>query len=369
MTWRAWTLALLLAAGACSQPTDGPKGPEAGAPPAEVRVARPERRAMVRTITLSAGVEAFEQTPLYARVAGYVESVTVDIGDRVAEGQVVATLEVPELTEQSVQAEQQLARAKAEATLQRTVLARSEGLRAKDAITAQDLDEARARAAKAAAELRLAEARVSELRTLAAYAKLRAPFSGIVTRRFVDRGALVQASTSSNSPLVTVARIDTVRVFADVPEPEVAFVDREDRAELEVAALPGRRFTGHITRFAGALDPASRTMRTEVDFPNSDAPLRPGMFGTLTIALETHPEALTVSETAVRREKVRALVYVLDGDHAVERVVKTGFAADGHVEIVEGLEESEAVITSGLTSVSDGARVRLAEAPRGGASP
>ncbi len=357
---RRWLGVALLAGAACSHPMEGTKAPE---PPAvEVAATRPERQAIARAISLSAGVEAFEQAPLYARVAGYVESVAVDLGDRVTEGQILATLEVPELTEQSAQAEQQLARAQAEATLQRSILTRSEGLRAKDAITDQDLDEARARAAKAGAELRLAAARVSELQTLGEYASVRAPFAGIVTRRFVDRGALVQASTSSNSPLVTVARIETVRVFADVPEPEVSFVGREDRAVLEVAALPGQRFTGHVTRFAVALDPASRTMRTEVDFANPDGALRPGMYGTLTIALETHPDALTVPEAAVRREKTRALVYVIDGDHAVERAVKAGFAADGRVEIVDGLADGETVIASGLASVADGVRVRVAEA-------
>ncbi len=375
--------AVLLTAGGCSRPSEGTKGPDATAAPARVEVTRPDRRDVARTITLSASVEAFEQAPLYAKVGGYVARVTVDIGDRVSEGQVLATLEIPEMADQSVQAEQQLAqqraevsRAEAEAAFQKIVFARSQGLRAKDAITEQDLDEARARAAKARAELELArarrkgaEARVAELRALMQYATLRAPFAGVVTRRFVDRGALVQASSSNNSPLLIVARTDTVRVFADVPEPDVSFISRDNPAVLAVAALSGRTFAGQITRFAEALDPSSRTMRTEVDLPNPDGTLRPGMYGTVTITVETHPDALTVPEAAVRREKTRAVVYMVDGDRAAERIVKPGLAAEGRVEILEGLGDGDRVITSGAIGLSEGAPVQVMEAPRTGATP
>jgi RND family efflux transporter MFP subunit len=344
---------------------------------------RPERRDVARTITLSASVEAFEQSPIYAKVGGYVDRIAVDIGDRVTEGQVLAALEIPEMADQAAQAEQQLAqqraevtKAEAEAALQKIVFARSQGLRAKDAITEQDLDEARARAAKARAELELArargrgaEARVAELRALMQYATLRAPFAGVVTRRFMDRGALVQAASSNNSPLLIVARTDTVRVFADVPEPDVPFITHGDRAALEVAALPGRTFTGQVTRFAEALDPSSRTMRTEVDLPNPDGTLRPGMYGTLTIAVETHPDALTVPEAAVRREKTRTVVYIVDADRAAERIVKPGLAAEGHVEILEGLGDGDRVITSGAIGLTEGAPVQVVEAPQTGATP
>ncbi|MFN8544489.1 MAG: efflux RND transporter periplasmic adaptor subunit [Candidatus Binatia bacterium] len=375
--------AALLMAGGCSRPSEGTKGPDATAAPARVEVTRPERRDVARTITLSASVEAFEQAPVCAKVGGYVDRIIVDIGDRVTEGQVLATLDIPEMADQSAQAEQQLAqqqaevtKAEAEAALQKTISARSQGLRAKDAITEQDLDEARAGAAKARAELELArargksaEARVAELRALMQYATLRAPFAGIVTRRFVDRGALVQASSSNNSPLLIVARTDTVRVFADVPEPDVSFISRGDRAVLAVAALPGRAFAGQITRFAEALEPSSRTMRTEVDLPNPDGTLRAGMYGTVTIAVETHPDALTVPEAAVRREKTRAVVYAVDGDRSAERIVKAGLAAEGRVEILEGLGDGDRVITSGAIGLGEGAPVQVVEAPRTGATP
>jgi RND family efflux transporter MFP subunit len=372
-SWRVFPL-LVLAAG-CSGPTEATKRTTA----AEVTVVRPERRPVARTITLAAGVEAYEQAPLYAKVAGYVASIAVDIGDAVGEGQVLATLEIPEMAQQCVQAENALAerraevaRAGADATLRKVVFERSRGLRARDAVTEQDLDQARAGSAKASAELRLAEARarsaearLAELRALMEYAHLRAPFAGIVTQRFVDRGALVQAATSGSgaSPVVTVARIDTVRAVVDVPEPDVAFVDRGDRATLDVASVPDRRFEGQVTRVAGALDPGSRTMRMEVDFPNPDGALRPGTYGTMTIAVEDRRDALTVPGSAVRRQKDRVSVYVLDGRRAVERPVRTGFATHGRVEIVEGLADGDLVIATGAASLSDGTPVEVVAAP------
>jgi RND family efflux transporter MFP subunit len=373
--WYAWIApcALLLLAAGCSGSTEARKEP--AAPAMKVAVVRVERQPLARTVTLAASLEPYEQAPLYAKVAGYVASIAVDIGDRVDEGQVLATLEIPEMAQQHAQAENQLAvqraevsRAEAEAELRRLILERSRGLRSRDAITAQDLDQARAEAAKASAELELArararsaQARLGELQTLMEYARLRAPFAGIVTQRFVDRGALVQAATSSAnvSPVVTVARTDTLRAFVDVPEPEVPFVDRADRAVLEVASLPGKRFEGVVTRVAGALDPSSRTMRTEIDFPNPDGILLPGMYGTMTIAVETHANALTLPETAVRRGKTRAVVYPLDGNRAVERVVTTGFSSEGRVEILAGLADGERVVGSVAPGLSDGTPVEV----------
>jgi RND family efflux transporter MFP subunit len=347
-----------------------------------VTVVALEHRPLARTVTLAAGLEAYEQAPVYAKVAGYVASIAVDIGDRVTEGQVLATLDVPEMAQQYAQAENQLAeqraevaRAEADAGLRQIMFDRSHGLRARGAITEQDLDQARAESAKARAEVRLAqararsrEARLEELRALMDYARLRAPFAGIVTQRFLDRGALVQAAAASPavSPIVTVARIDTLRALVDVPEPEVPFVDRADRAVLDVASLPGRRFEGTVTRLAGALDPASRTMRTEVDIPNPDGTLLPGMYGSMTITVEAHPDAPSLPERVVRLQKERATVHVLDGDRAVERVVAAGLVVDGWVEILEGLTERDRIIASRGAIVSDGMRVEVVETPAAG---
>lgn len=380
-TFSRSVVGVCLLAAACSRSIEN-KSPE-GVVAAQVHLVRPARRSVNRTISLPANVEALEQSPVYARVSGYVSRVAVDIGDRVEAGQVLAALEIPEMASQLAQASQQqaqqradLSRAGAEATLRRVVFARARGLRAKDAITAQDLDEAKARDAEAIAELELARARaqgaaarVAELTAVAQYVTVRAPFAGVITRRFADRGALVQAATSSNTPLLVVARTDTLRVVAAVPEPDVLSTARGNPVEFSCAALPGDPFAGEITRLAEALEPSSRTMRAEVYLPNPDNRLRPGMFGTLTITVEQHPDAVTLPESAVRQEKTRALVYAVEGDRAAERVVKLGFAANGQIEILAGVGEGDAVISPVVPGLANGSPVHVADQRSSGGTP
>jgi RND family efflux transporter MFP subunit len=340
-----------------------------------VTVVTPERGAVSRDLSLTATVEAYEQVLLYAKVSGYVKSLPVDIGDHVSKDQVLATLEVPELQQQYVQESgtlterrAQLRKAEAEAGLAETIFVRSKALRAKDAITQQEMEEASAQydTAKAGVEVALsqkrsAEARLTELNDLIAYAQITAPFDGIVTRRFVDRGALMQAATSNNNitPVVTVARIDLVRVFVDVPEPSAPYVHRGAPATLEVAAITDHKFEGSVTRYADALDPATRTMRTEVDLPNEDAALRPGMYGNLAIALEDRADALSLPRSVVHQDDRGAFIYVLQNGKAVARRVQLGLQSDQRVEIVDGVNDGVHVI-SATQELEDGTPVMVA---------
>ncbi len=369
-------LALLAALGltACG-PTGEAAPPKQTAAPVSVQVTHVARGDMIRSISLSASVQAFEAARLYAKVAGYLEKILVDIGDWVTKGQVLAVLDVPEMAMEYAQAEAELAEAKAQHvkvqtdyTLQKVILERSKTLRAREAITQQQFDEATAKCEVAAAEVTLARSRIDnaqahlgKLKTLMEYAKITAPFAGIVTERFVDPGALIQAATTASvnvSPVVTVQRVDTVRVFVDVPEPEVPAVDRGDPATLVLSAIPEKKFTGTVTRFASALDPATRTMKVEIDFPNPDGLLRPGMYGNLTLNLETHAATLTLPAPALVTEKGKTFVYVVEDGKARKVEVTTGIDDGMRVEIVKGLQGNEEVIVAGGNAVTDGGAVR-----------
>ena len=360
-------------------PTSDAAPPSNAAAPVSVQVTRVERGDMIRSIRLSASVEAFETARLYAKVAGYLDKILVDIGDRVTKGQVLAILDIPEMAMEYTQAEAELAEAKAQLvkaqadyTLQKVVLERSKTLRAREAITPQQLDEATAKCEVAAAEVTLvhsridnARARLGKLKTLMEYTKITAPFEGIVTERFVDPGALIQAATTASvnvSPVVTVQRVDMVRVFIDVPEPEVPAVDRGDPATLALSALPEKKFAGTVTRLASALHPSTRTMKVEIDFPNPDGLLRPGMYGSLTLNLETHSEALTLPAPALVTEKGKTFVYIVEDGKARRVEVMTGIDDGIRVEIVKGLQGNEAVIVAGASAVSDGGAVRAVTA-------
>lgn len=359
---------------ASAQKADGAQG----APVPSVQVTKPRREAVSRTLTLPGSVEAFEKAKLHAKVAGYLEKIAVDIGDQVKKGQVLAVLDVPEMTMEYAQADAKLAEAKAQHAkaqanyaLQKVILERSKTLRERAAITQQDLDEAKARYEVAAAGVKLAQARIDNvqahlgrLKTLMEYAKIKSPYDGIVTERFVHPGALVQAATSASnvSPVVTVQRVDTVRVFVDVPEPDVPAIDRGDPATLVLSALPQKKFEGVVTRFASALDPSTRTMKVEVDLPNPKGLLRPGMYGNLTLNLETRAEAVTLPATALLTEKDKTFVYVVKDGKARKMEVTTGSDDGIRVEITSGLQGHEEVIVAGASAVNTGGSVRTVRA-------
>jgi len=290
-------------------------------------------------LTLPATVEAYEMTDMYAKTSGYLSDVKADIGDHVKAGQVLAIIDEPELEKDLAEAEallqarqkmleaadasivqarkllevahQQLNRYKADLQFQEVTLKRQRELFAGKAITDQQLDDIRAKTevaradagvaeakiagaeadvkaaeasrAVAAAQVGVAAAQVEKIKTLIQYTKIVAPFDGVVTRRLVNRGDLAQAATTGRtSPLFTVQRLDTVRVFCDVPEANVPQVHVGDSAQVKVFAAPTQPIDAHVTRSSFALNPATRTMRIEIDLKNPQEKLLPGMYAQVT---------------------------------------------------------------------------------------
>lgn len=366
--------------------------------PVDVRVVVPVREDLARRVVLSANVRALETTTVYSKVSGYLSGIEVDIGDRVSRGQLIAKLEVPELRDQLREAEAardaaqadragaaaELEGAQADAELQEKTYERLRAVREEepDGMPQQMVDEARAayrrsQAAVKAVESRLnllesavrrAQATMRRLQTLIAYAEIRAPLNGVVTERFVDPGALLQAATSSKTVqrIVTVASMDRVRLLVDVPESEVPFVQAGDPAVLTVDAMPGREFVGEVTRFALALDPATRTMRTEIELENPGWLLRPGMYGQVALSLEISPNAITVPAEALRVDGDRSFVYCLAGGF-VQRVDVEAAIRDGvKAEVTSGLEGHEQVVVSARGPIADGIQVNAVEVlPKG----
>jgi multidrug efflux pump subunit AcrA (membrane-fusion protein) len=264
------------------------------------------------TVVVPATIQAFFVTDLYAKDSGYVSQVHHDIGDHVKIGEALAVIEDPELQAQSDRAQagvqqakaalevaqRQLAGMQADLTLQQVTLKRQKELFAGKASTAQTLDEARAKQsvstanvetgnakiALAEADLQAAKAESERLQALLQYDKIVAPFDGVVTRRLVNPGDLVQAATSTRtSPLFSLQKLDTVRVFADVPEASAAGIRPGLPADVKLYGPAGVTVHGTVTRIATALDPATRTMRVEIDLPNPGETLLPGMYAQVTL--------------------------------------------------------------------------------------
>ena len=365
----------------------------ASPPPVDVVVVTPVREALDRQVVLPASIEAFETTTLYSKVSGYLGRINVDIGDKVERGQLLATIEVPEIIDQLRQAEASLAATQADrasteselesfeakSRLQELTYERIEAVRRDepDVISQQSVDEAKAEFEVARAAVQVAkgrigqieskvnqvEAEIDRLETLIGFSEVRAPFSGIVTNRYVHTGTLLQAATSSRpvQGIVTIASLDIVRLYVDVPEAEVPFVQAGDPAVTTVDSMPGREFRGEVTRFSGVLDPTTRTMRTEIHLANTGWLLRPGMYGRARLTLEERFDAVTIPAEALRVDGGSSYVYRVVNGRARRTDVETKIRDGVRVEVTGGLTASERIVLSARGALADNVPVTAVE--------
>lgn len=351
-----WPLVLALAVlpAACAPAGSAAPGSSAGDSLPSVTVTRVKTGVLERTITLPGTVRAYQEAMLYAKVAGYLKSIAVDRGDRVTAGQVLAELEVPE-----IQAE--IGKLKAEvdaAEIEKKRLTEA-ARRAPDLVTPQAVDSANAKHEVAVANLKRTQ-------TLMDYAKLTAPFAGVITKRWVDPGAFIPAATSSSSAksaaLVTLMDFSRVRIEAAIPETEVPRVKVGLPAILSVREIPERTFEGRVTRIAYALDDSTKTMETEIEIPNSDGALRPGMYASVRISLEKKTGALLVPAEAVVTQKGQPFVFSVAGGKARKVALRTGLDDGVNVEVLDGLSPEDMVVIAGAQALTDGQACRAVEA-------
>ena len=336
----------------------GRGGPESTSPtappPPAVRLVRAHRGEIVRSITLPGNVRAWQEATLFAKVTGYLKTITVDKGDEVAAGTLIADIEVPELL-----ADRLKTQAEVEVTAidyRRVAEARR---KAPDLVIPQTVDDADARHKIAAANL-------ARIETLLGFTRISAPFAGIITRRFVDPGAFIPAatagSTAQNAAIVSLADFSTVRVSVAVPEPDVPFITRDAPAVVTLQELPGKSFPGSVARFAYALDDTTRTMLAEIDLPNPDRELRPGMYASVTLAAERHRDALLLPLEAVLTQGSGKSVFIVDREQRARKTaIKAGFEDSASVEVLDGLAPDQPVILLGKQSLQDGQPVNVVE--------
>ncbi len=322
-------------------------------PGAPVQTIHPKHGEIVRRVTLPGNVMAEQEALLYAKVAGYLKTISVDKGDTVKEGDLLAEIEAPEMLAD-------LVKAKAEAEAARIDYKRvtEAQKKASDLVMPQTVD-----ATKAKADVAIAG--VQRIETLLSYAKITAPFSGVITKRWVDPGALIPAATSSgaakSAAVVTLMDFSKVRIDVAIPDTEAPLVKKDLPVKVTVSELPGRTFAGTITRFAYALDESTKTMTTEIDIPNPDMVLRPGMWATVEIELQKKENALLIPAEALVTEKTKNSVFVARDNKALKVSVTTGFDDGVNVEILKGCAPGDAVIVAGKQSVTDGQKVQAIE--------
>jgi RND family efflux transporter MFP subunit len=356
-----------------------------------VAVALVTRRPVVNSLTLSGAFRPYQQVDVHAKVAGFIRKIYVDVGDHVKGGQVLAILEVPELSAQVAGAKADIRRYEDAVRRSQSEIERAESTHtayhsaysrlkqafesrpgliaeqelddsmAKDKETAAQIESARAALAESQSQLVAARADLDRLSALEAYSHITAPFAGVVTKRYADTGALIQAGTSSSTqsmPVVQLAEWNKLRLVVPVPESAVPQIHLGSVVQVRVGAL-NRTFEGRVARFADALDSQTRTMPTEIDVDNRDGTLVYGMYAEAKIILQQQNNVLTIPIQALERNRAGGTVLVVDAQGRIEeRQVKLGAESSDRTEILAGLAENDRVVIGNRGEFRAGEKVR-----------
>jgi RND family efflux transporter MFP subunit len=341
-----------------------------------VAVAVVGREDLNQELACQAELRPYQEIDLHAKVAGYLQDIRVDIGDRVEAGQVIANIEVPELKDDLQRAaaaqkrdEQEVARAEAayeDAHLSYTRLC-AVNKSQPNLVALQDLDNARTREGGAGSALAAAKAQVevsradcNKLQTMLKYCQITAPFAGIISQRYADPGALIQAGTSSSTqtlPVVRLSQADRLRLEIPVSVTYVSQVKLGEPVEVRVESC-GKTITGKLARSSGAVDPATRTMRVEVDVPNPELQLIPGMYASAVLRLAHREKALALPVEAVSRDGACTVLLVNQENRIEQRTIALGLETPTKVEVLAGLNEADRVVIGNRSLFRPGQQVQ-----------
>ncbi len=327
-----------------------PKAKKLPVPP--VVVQKPERTDVKYTLEYNGDVLPILQANVFSRVSGLLDDLYTDMGHRVRAGQLIALVDTSAAHEAELQTAAAYYNAKA-------TEARTRDLAAKNLASQQDLD-------NAVAALRSAKAAYDANRVLLDYAKIRAPFNGVVTKRWLDPGSVVTSNPivgNSNSTIYTIMDLDTVKIDVNVLDKDVAKIPEVKSATATVDVIPNREFRAIVSRSAEAVTTTTRTMPVEILIPNKDETIKPGEFARVTLLLGENPEAITVPDQAVLQQDGQTFVYIVQDSMARRRIVKTGVLQNGRLEILSGLDGTEDVIVVGQTFVRPNGKVMIVQNP------
>ncbi|MFL6415118.1 MAG: efflux RND transporter periplasmic adaptor subunit, partial [Bryobacteraceae bacterium] len=356
-----------------------------------VAVERVTRTSLSRSLTLTAEFTPFQEVDVMSKVAGFVKAINVDIGDRVRTGQILATLEVPEMNDDLARAAATVQRSDAE--IQR---ARDEVERAKAAheiahlsyqrlqgvaqqkpglIAQQEIDDAKSKDLSSEAQLSASRSNLlaaeqqtavnraeqSRYKTLYNYTKVTAPFEGVVTMRYANTGSMIQAGISSQTqamPVVRLSQNNLLRLLLPVPESAVSHIRLGQEVKVRVSSL-NRSFTGKVARFSDKVATATRTMETEVDVPNPSLVIVPGMYAEVDLQLEYRPDVLSIPVAAADLTSGEPRVYKVAADQTIEILpVKLGLETSSRVEVLSGLGENDEVVVGPRAALKGGDKVK-----------
>jgi len=374
---------------ACSE--SGNRRAQAGGPAITVGVAKVVRKSLGRQITLSSELVPFQEIDVYAKESGYVTKLFVDYGTQVKSGQVMAILEIPELEAQLQQDQAEIKNAMNQVTRAQHELARDQAqynalhleytrlngvfesqpgivaqqevddAQGKDLAASAQVDAGQAALEASQSQLSAAKAKLAHDQSLFDYSKITAPFSGVVTERYANLGTLVQGGTGSSTqamPIVRLSEDDLFRLVIPVPESYVRYIKVGDHVDVRVPSL-NHTFPGKVARFSVDVREDTRTMHTEVDVPNPDRVLLPGLYADAELSLDRKEDVPTVPVQALNHEGEKTTVFVVNQNGELEdRNVQLGLETASDAEITSGLNEGEQVVVSDRSGLKAGEKVR-----------
>ncbi len=325
-----------------------------------VKVVSPKAGAPMQEIALPGNVQAFSETPIYARTNGYLKAWYFDIGSHVRQGQLLAEIETPEVDKQLEQARAELATAQASLSLAQSTAERWQGLLRTNSVSRQETDEKIASLSVQKTGFDAAQSNVRRLEDLHSFQKIYAPFDGVITARNTDIGALISAGAgAADKELFHLSAIQRLRVFVNVPQVYAAACRPGSIAAITLQEMPGRQFSGKLVRTSSAIDPAARTLLTEFEMDNSSGAVLPGAYVTVRLVLSEKTRAVTIPATSLlfRAEGLRVAV-VHDGKADLVPITIGRDFGDA-VEVVSGLASNAQVVADPADSLTSGAQVRI----------
>jgi RND family efflux transporter MFP subunit len=323
-----------------------------------VTVVKPERLPTTVSVELPGQTQAYIQAPVFAQTSGYLKKWYFDIGAQVKAGDVLADIDTPQVDQQLNQAKATLKEAQAALDLSRVTYQRNQDLLRRRVIAQQDFDTASSDLGVKQATVNADEAAVMSLQALEDFKTVKVPFDGIVTARNTDIGALV--NSGSGNPLFIVAQIKPLRVYINVPENMAQDVSVGANTELKFNEFPGREFAGKVVRTAGAIDPSSRTLLTEVDVPNESGELFPGAYTQVRLVTGGNNRSVLIAANTLLFRSEGAAVGVVNQDNVVElRKIKIGRDLGNQLEVTQGLTLDDRIIVNPSDSLAAGQKVKV----------
>jgi RND family efflux transporter MFP subunit len=331
-----------------------------------VAVVHPTAEKPDEELVLPGTLQAYEESPIFARTNGYLLRWYKDIGSRVTQGELLADIDTPEVDQELMQVRANRQQIVAQMDLAKINADRYVGLRKTDSVSQQEADQQSSGYQQAKANLEAADATVRRLEQLESFKHVYAPFSGVLTKRNVDPGALINAG-GTGKELFDIAKVDPLRVYVSVPQNYAPAIKSGMEAWVSLQELPGEKFKGTVARTAQSIDPVTRTLLTEVDVPNRDGRLLPGSFGEVHFRAGVDAQKLTIPVNAMLFRQEGPRVAVVDSDGKVHlRPIVIGKDYGTTLEILGGVEAGDSIIVNPADSLEEGQKVRVATQEHGG---